>query len=141
MLDKEFIKAKIDLIGSDVERLGELRQFTLEEVAGDFYKWSALKLVMVEIIGRAIDINAHVIAEQDQKEPAPATSRETFVRLGRLGILPADFAEKIAESASFRNRIVHEYNDLEKDKVYETVEEALSQYIAYCGYMLAFLEK
>lgn len=141
MLDQELIKTKIDLIQRDLERLEELRGYTLDEIAGDFYKWSALKLTLVEIIGRAVDINSHIIAELQEKEAAPGTLRETFLRLADLNILPRDFAEKIAESARFRNKIVHEYNHLEEDKVYYSVDEALAQYAKYCGYVLEFIEQ
>ena len=38
MLDKELIKTKIELIHKDLEKLEELNGFTLDEIAGDFYK-------------------------------------------------------------------------------------------------------
>lgn len=142
MLDPDFIRAKIESIQKDLEQLTALSGFTIDEIAGDFYKWSTLKLVLVEIIGRAIDINAHIIAEEGTlKDPAPASAHETFVRLGVMGILPDNFAAAISRSAGFRNRIVHEYNDLEKNKVYETVDEALEQYTRYCGHLLEYLKE
>lgn len=142
MLDSEFIRVKIELIQKDLENLKELSGFSMDEIAGDFYKWSTLKLVLVEIIGRAIDINTHIIAEQgDMKIPAPASSRETFIRLGTMGVLPADFADKVSKSAGFRNRVVHEYNNLERYKVYETVDEALAQFTRYCGYIMDYIGK
>ncbi|OGI16802.1 MAG: hypothetical protein A3J63_02015 [Candidatus Moranbacteria bacterium RIFCSPHIGHO2_02_FULL_40_12b] len=141
MLDKELIKTKIELIQRDLERLQELKAYTIDEISGDFYKWSTLKLVLVEIIGRAIDVNSHTIAELgDLKEKAPETSAETFLRMGEMNILPKDFAQKVSESAGFRNKIVHEYNNLLEDKIYETVEEALAQYTMYCAYILKFIE-
>ena len=141
MLDKELIKTKIELIQRDVERLEELKGFTIDEIAKDFYKWSTLKLVLVEIIGRAVDINSHVIAELgDLKERNPDSLKETFLRMGKIKVLPDDFALQISESANFRNKIVHEYNHLLEEKVYETVDEALSQYTQYCGYVLKFME-
>lgn len=142
MLDKELIKTKIELIQRDMERLEELKDFTIDEIATDFYKWSTLKLVLVEIIGRAVDVNSHIIAELDNlKEKAPDTLKETFLRMGKMKILPDDFARQISWSADFRNKIVHEYNHLLEEKVYETVNEALSQYTKYCGYILKFIEK
>src|SRR3989344_9452233 len=100
MLDKELIKTKIELIQRDLERLQELKAYTIDEISGDFYKWSTLKLVLVEIIGRAIDVNSHTIAELgDLKEKAPETSAETFLRMGEMNILPKDFAQK-----NFRKR-------------------------------------
>lgn len=142
MLDEELIKTKIELIQRDLERLQELKTYTIDEIAKDFYKWSTLKLVMVEIIGRAIDINSHVIAELgDLKEKAPDTSAETFLRMGEMNIFPKDFAQKVSKSAGFRNKIVHEYNNLLENKIYETVKEALAQYTEYCAYILKFIEK
>lgn len=142
MVDKDFIKTKIELIQRDLERLAEFRDFTLDQIAGNFYKWSTLKLLLVEIIGRAIDVNAHIIAETGNlKEAAPVSSHATFTRLGAMGILPSDFAAEIANSAGFRNRVVHEYNNLLHNKVYETVAEALDQYTRYCGYILAYLDR
>lgn len=142
MLDKELIKTKIELIQRDMERLEELKGFTIDEIAKDFYKWSTLKLVLVEIIGRAVDINSHIIAELgDLKERAPDSLKETFLRVGKMKVLPDDFAQQISESANFRNKIVHEYNHLLEEKVYETVDEALSQYTRYCDYILKFLER
>ncbi len=140
MLDKELIKTKIELIQKDLVHLEELKGLSIDEIAGDFYKWSTLKLVLVEIVGRAIDINAHIIAEKgEMKHPAPKTSRETFIRLGDMDILSVDFADLLSKSAGFRNRVVHEYNDLKKDKVYETVDEVLVQYTEYCRHILTFL--
>jgi len=142
MIDPEFIQVKVELIQKDLEHLKELSGFSVDEIAADFYKWSTLKLVLVEIIGRAIDINAHIITEAgDVETPAPASSRETFVRLGTMGIIPADFADEISKSAGFRNRVVHEYNDLERNKVYKTVDEALIQFTRYCRYMMKYVAK
>lgn len=142
MLDKDFIKTKVKLIQRDLSRLEDLKGLTLQQVAKDFYKWSTLKLVLVEIIGRAVDINSHIIAEKENlREKVPSTLRETFLALGEIGILPPDFAEEISESASFRNKVIHEYNDLKKDTVYESIDEALEQYTKYCQHILNYLKQ
>ena len=140
MVDKDLIKTKIALIHRDLERLMALRDLSIDEIVADFYKWSTLKLLLVEIIGRAIDINAHIISEAgDPNVSVPASSRETFVRLGEMGVLPMAFAAEIAKSVGFRNRVVHEYNDLIADKVYHSVSDALAQYTRYCGFILTYV--
>ena len=95
----------------------------------------------MEIIGRGIDINEHLIAELQTEGGAPLTYKETFLKLGELKVLPKDLAEKIAKSAGFRNAIVHDYNNLDKQTVFKTVGEAIEQYGQYCQYVLDFLEK
>jgi uncharacterized protein YutE (UPF0331/DUF86 family) len=141
MIDEEFIKEKLNLITRDLERLKGFYQMTLAEVAEDFIKYSALKNILMEIIGRAIDINEHVIAEKAGPEmEIPKTYKETFICLGKLTVLPEGFAREISSSAGFRNAIVHEYNNLDKAFEYKTVGEALDQYARYCQYILEYLD-
>ena len=62
--------------------------------------------------------------------------------MGKIKVLPDDFALQISESAKFpRNKIVHEYNHLERKKRLKTVDEALPQYTQYCGLCFGSLWK
>ena len=141
MVDKEFIEEKINLITRDLSRLDIFSSFTISQVAEDFIKYGALKNMLMEIIGRALDINEHIISElSDPKIEAPKNYKETFLFLKNLKILPEGFADEISKSAGFRNAIVHEYNNLDKNIVYKTVGEAIYQYAKYCDYILKFLE-
>ncbi|MBU0722832.1 DUF86 domain-containing protein [Patescibacteria group bacterium] len=142
MLNTKLIKQKIDLIQTDLERLIEFKQFTFDEMAQDYIKYAALKNFLMEIIGRSIDINEHIIAKLGKEHNlSPKDYRETFLQLSELKILPAEFAKTIANSAGFRNAIVHEYNNLNKNIVYKTVGEAIEQHNDYCNYILEFLEQ
>ena len=141
MIDREFIKRKIDLIEQNLQRLTELKGLTFDEVAKDFFKYSALKLVLMEIIGRAIDINEHLIAEISEKDTrTPLSYRETFLSLVDFKILPEEFALEISKSAGFRNAIVHDYNNLDKYIVYTTIDESIVQYTQYCHYIIDYLD-
>lgn len=142
MINKLFIEEKINLIQRDLSRLKIFSDFTIAEMARDFIKYGALKSMMMEVIGRAIDINEHLIANLGKPETdAPKSYEETFLAMKDLDVLPEDFARKIAKSAGFRNAIVHEYNNLDKGIVYKSVGGALKQYNQYCGYIMDFLEK
>lgn len=142
MIDKEFIKEKINLITRDLERLRVFSDMSISEIAEDFVKFSALKNIFMEIIGRAIDMNEHLIVELFKPQTEiPKTYRDTFLLLGELGILTQEFADEISKSAGFRNAIVHEYNNLDKAFVYRTIGQAIEQYAKYCDYILDFLEK
>ena len=142
MLNAILIKKKIDLIQRDLERLLEFRDFTFDQMAKDYIKYAALKNFFMEIIGRGIDINEHIIAKIGVYEDlSPRDYRETFLILAKLNILPGAFAKKIAASAGFRNAIVHDYDDLDERVVYKTVGEAIKQYSEYCRYILKFLDK
>lgn len=142
MIDRELIVEKINLITRDLERLEEFSGMEISEVARDYLRYAALKNIFMEIIGRAIDINEHLISQCfEPGREIPKTYKDTFLLLGELKIMSPDFADEISKSAGFRNAIVHEYNNLDKGIVYKSVGEAVDQYKKYCEYILNFLDK
>lgn len=142
MIDKLFVRQKTDLISRDISRLNEYVDLTFDQVAGDFVKYAVTKNILMEVIGRGIDINNHLIAElSDKTTDTPTSYKETFLALIDLKVLPKEFGGKIAKSAGFRNAIVHMYNNLDKQSVYKTIGQAVDQYSQYCRYILNFLEK
>ncbi|MGB9706488.1 MAG: type VII toxin-antitoxin system HepT family RNase toxin [Microgenomates group bacterium] len=142
MLDEKFIRRKIDLIQEDLEKLETFRKLTFTQVAKDWLRYHALKNLFMEIIGRGIDINFHLVAELSKVgAETPKDYKDSFLALGELGVLPKKFSLQIAESAGFRNAIVHGYNKLDKYIVYKTIGEAIDQYAKYCDYILKFLSK
>jgi uncharacterized protein YutE (UPF0331/DUF86 family) len=141
MIDREFILEKINLITRDLKRLEVFSDLSIDQIAKDFIKFAALKNILMETIGRAIDINQHLISELSRPEiEAPKTYRETFLLLEDLKVLPKDFAEDISKSAGLRNVIVHEYNNLDKAIIYKKVGDAIIQYVKYCDYVIKFLK-
>ena len=140
MLDSELIQRKVNLIREDLIKLEDFKKLSLDKLAKDWLKRNALEHIFMKIIGRGIDINEHLIAELGGPgTKAPRDYRETFLGLVELKVLPQEFAQEIAKSAGFRNAIVHEYNEIDKNIVYRTVGEAIKQYTEYCQYILNFL--
>ena len=67
-----------------------------------------------------IDISHRIISmERAQK---PRDYYEAITRMGELGVLPPEFARKIAPIAGFRNILVHEYLGLDWDEVYSHLQ-------------------
>lgn len=139
MINKDFIREKINLITRDLERLKVFSEKTFDEIADDFIKFSAVKNILMEIIGRGIDINEHLISNLALPESeAPKTYKDTFLGLVNINVLPNNFAQEISKSAGFRNAIVHEYNNIANNDIYGTIGEAIKQYTEYCEYILKF---
>lgn len=142
MLDIKFIERKLELIKRDLGRLEKYEEKKFDEVAKDWVGFSVVKNLLMEIIGRGIDINFHLASELLKPEQKmPITYEESFLVLSNLGVLPEKFAEQIAKSAGFHNAVVHGYNKLDKYIVYKTIKEAIKEYTKYCGYILRFIEK
>jgi len=144
MLKKDFVEKKIDLIQQELVNLSELKNFTMQEIAGDFYKYNTLERLLEKIIMRAVDINQYLLREiGDGKNDSPVTYRETFLRLVDIDILPKKFAEQIAQSVGLRNILAHDYDDetISYEKIYNSIDDCLKDYHRYCEYILKAIEE
>lgn len=68
-----------------------------------------------------IDIANRIISLENLEKPRDY--HEAILRLGQGGIVPVDFARKLAPLAGFRNILVHDYLDLNWDEVYANLEK------------------
>jgi len=84
--------------------------------------------------------SVHLLFNDGDSAP-PKDYHESFVRLGTLGVMTADLAKEMAMAAGLRNRIVHEYNDIDPERVYEALPVAVRQIPLYLDHIHRFVEK
>lgn len=142
MIDKNFVKRKTVLIQRDLGRLKELGEKSFDEIAKDWKTYGLVKNLLMEVIGRAIDINQHLIRQlSDSSDGVPLDYTETFLKLVDLDVLPESFGREISKSAGFRNAVVHGYNDVDEYIIYNSIGDAVNQYADYCDYILKFIKQ
>ncbi len=142
MIDEGIVREKISLITRDLERLKVFSNSSFAKEGEDYIKYAALKNMLMEIIGRAVDVNYHIVSEHIAPEKeAPKNYKDVFLMLYDVGVLPEEFAKEIAQTAGLRSAIVHEYNSVEESEVYELMGSFIDQYARYCKYVLRFLDK
>ncbi len=129
MIDRELIIRKLALILKDLSELRELAAASVEEYLSDSKLQAATERYLERMIGRMIDVNYHLVTESGH--PPPRDYFESFISLGGLGVLPHDFAKDIASAAGLRNRIAHEYDDLDPKKVHDALQLAMRQIPIY----------
>ena len=129
-VEVEVVRRKLATIVGDLKALGPIGVMGKENYIEDFYKRKATERLLQELIEAAIDINVHLIVEAGHT--APDDYYESFVKMGELGIISSDLADKLAPSAGLRNRLVHEYDMLDHAvilKAVATAEEMFSKYV------------
>ncbi len=87
----------------------------------------------------AIDIGEIIISEEGFERPEDY--RSVFLILGRHGILPGDFAEKLSAAAGFRNFLVHIYEDIDLDIIKKFLVENLDDFDSFASYVAEYVEK
>lgn len=134
MMDPELIVRKTSLIEKDLVTL----KTVLEKLSGktvlDVGEQAQVERLLERMIGRMIDINFHLITEKGR--PAPKDYHESFMELGRMGILDGSFSKKISYAAGLRNRIAHEYDDIDAGKLLEAARSALKDIPEYLKQIL-----
>jgi uncharacterized protein YutE (UPF0331/DUF86 family) len=111
MIDRELVTRKVTLILGDLDELRVVASRPRDQYLASIRDELVAERLLERIIGRMIDINYHLLTETGQ--PPPRDYYESFVQLGTTRVLPIDFARRVAACAGLRNRIVHEYDEVD----------------------------
>lgn len=96
------------------------------EYIKNHYEIERLLQLIVEV---ACDINAHLITRTRHKPPSDYY--ESFIQLGKIGIVPIKLAKVLAPSSALRNALVHAYEDIDEQKVKESIQLVLKYFPKY----------
>ena len=138
-IEVEIIRRKLTIIAENLMALKPIETITKEEYIKDVYKRKATERLLQELIEAAIDINSHMIVQSSKT--APDDYYESFIKVGELGIISSNLAEKLAPSAGLRNRLVHEYDLLDHSLVLEAVKMAGKLYPKYIKEIETFISR
>jgi len=135
----EVIRRKLSVIVNNLKALEPFDKINADDYAADLYRRKAVERLLQELIEAAIDINTHIIVEAGG--PVPDNYFDTFLRMGELGALSMVLARAIAPSAGLRNRLVHQYDELDDRIILKAVELAQDQYARYVKEIGTYLER
>lgn len=129
--DAALVRRKLARIVRNLEDLAAVEGVSLAEYRGDRFRKKGVERLLQEAIDAAVDANLHLLRVAGAS--TPPDYYESFVAMGRAGLIPGELAERLAPAAGLRNRLVHEYDELDDGKVLEAVATArrdLGEYVA-----------
>jgi len=129
MVDTEMVIRKLALITRDLNELTKIARKSLGEYLASPTDEVLAERYLERIIGRMIDTNYHLITESGL--PPPTDYYDSFTQLSKLKILTPAFASRIATCAGLRNRIVHEYDEIDPERVHEALQSAVKDIPEY----------
>lgn len=130
-LDRELLSRKLLLIISDIDALRDIAPSGVEAYLSSATNQAVVERHLQRAVGRMIDVNYHLITAAGQ--PPPPDYHASFLKLAELTVVDAGFARRLARAAGLRNRLVHDYDDLDPARVFEALQAALTdvpQYVA-----------
>ncbi|MBI3658218.1 MAG: DUF86 domain-containing protein [Acidobacteria bacterium] len=138
MIDPILVIRKINLIAKDLKAITPFGEMILKTYLADPVNEVIVERYLERIIGRMIDINYHLVTELGH--PPPKDYFESFTELGKLQVLPMDFSRTLAQAAGLRNRIVHEYDEVDEQKIHEALQDVLQEIPRFIGYIQQFVQ-
>jgi uncharacterized protein YutE (UPF0331/DUF86 family) len=123
VVDRELVTRKMALILDDLRAVTPLGQKRADDYLASPTDEVLAERYLERMIGRMIDVNYHLITEAGHAPPRDY--HDSFTHLAKLGVLPAAFATQIAACAGLRNRLVHEYDDIDPRRVHEGLQAAI----------------
>ena len=128
-VDRELVTRKLLLITQDLDAVAPFATKPLSTFLQNRLDQAVVERMLERMIGRMIDVNYHLITEAGQ--PPPPDYHASFVKLGELGIVNPEFARRIARCAGLRNRLVHEYEEIDPRQVFESLQTARDDIVTY----------
>ncbi|HLB37644.1 MAG TPA: DUF86 domain-containing protein [Gemmatimonadales bacterium] len=124
-LDKVLVRRKCALILDDLKDVERLSRVTRAAFLVGRDNQLIAERLLERIISRMIDINYHIVTQRDGVPPRDFY--QSFTKLAELGVLSPPLANALAPAAGLRNRLAHEYNEIDQAKIYEALGDVLSQ--------------
>jgi len=124
---KERIKDKIEQIGEFKEELyGMIPQnITLEEYKKDLKTKAICERYFEKIIEGVVDLAFLIIREKGLKIPEDEES--SFIIISENKIISEILAARFREAKGMRNVIVHQYGEIDDEKVFHAIFEELEK--------------
>ena len=135
-IDKELVEG---LIGDIRRGLAELRaqQVTEEALQDTFFLWGVEHGLQITLEA-CLDIARHIgAAEAWGVKPR---ARDYMLVLGEKRVIDKVLTGKLAEAMSVRNRLVHEYGQISKEKLAEFVNKDLGDIDEYIKQIAGYLD-
>ena len=138
-IDAELVTRKLLLIAADLEPLRTIHGKGRDAFLASLLDQAVVERLLERTITRMIDVNYHLVTANGQ--PPPSDYHASFVQLRDLQILDHVFAVRIARAAGLRNRLVHDYQDIDPGKVYDALDAALGDVPIYLSSVNALLKR
>lgn len=136
-LDAALTRRKLATITSNLDLLAAVEGLPLADYRADPFRRKGTERLLQEIVESAVDVNLHLLRAVGV--PAPPDYYQSFVDIGRHGIVPTTLAEGLAPAAGLRNRLVHEYDAVNDAIVLEAVRQARRDFAAYVAAIERYL--
>jgi len=125
-LNHDRIRNKLQDIAKALDRLRRFGDMDKHAFMADEDSQDIARSRLLTAIEAALNICYHITSKDLQK--IPEDYAECFHLLGDAGRIDPQLAERLAEMARFRNRLVHLYAEIDYGQVYDIIQNLHSMF-------------
>ncbi|MFQ5456731.1 MAG: DUF86 domain-containing protein [Nitrospirota bacterium] len=125
----EIIREKLLFLTQYLGELSELKEITYKEyIAKNITKRGTERLLQL-LVEVASDVNGAILTIEGKR--VPESYYDSFIKVGKSGIIPIGLAKQLASTAGLRNRIVYEYGEYKDSIVFQNIKKMSKLYTQY----------
>jgi uncharacterized protein YutE (UPF0331/DUF86 family) len=130
LIDNSIILRKIERIDAYLKRIRQKRDPGLEAFRKDIDLQNIVLFNLIQSIQASLDIGAHIIS--DSEWGVPGSQENIFEILAEHKIIPKQLSRVMINLVGFRNRIVHEYEEIDLRIVYDVWQKNSRDVDKFC---------
>lgn len=135
-VDKNLIKEKLQKIDEFIKRI-EAMDFSEDQFLENVDYQDLITFRLQQAVEISIEIATHIISSSNFNKPE--TARSSFKVLEKNKIISKDLSEKLMLAASFRNIVVHKYEDIDFTQVFRDYKEDLKSLKTFVSEIVKYL--
>jgi uncharacterized protein YutE (UPF0331/DUF86 family) len=135
--DRNIVEERISLVQRYLRDLREFSDIAREDFRNNPERQYAVLHALQLAIEASIDIATHICSSDSLGTPTSYV--EAFDLLENAGIVGSPLADKLRSMARFRNRIVHLYQQVDTDTVYDILQNHLEDFKTYLAAIECYL--
>jgi len=138
MSNFEVIVEKLIKLREYIEQLKKIKPDSYEQYISEITVKYAIERIIQLIVDIALDIN-NILLAYNNRPPAP-DHYNSFIDVSECGVFDSVFAVSIAPSTGLRNRLVHEYEKINDEIVFNSINKIISMYQKYLSLVFEYIE-
>lgn len=136
MVDKDTILEKLTALKKHIKKLREIGKISESVFLGDEDIQQLAAFNLQTAIQNCVDIGSHIYAEFDNG--TPGTYNEVFYGLADRKIISKPMLEKLVRMVGLRNRIAHDYGDVDQKKIRAIVKNDVGDFELFIKQIIKF---
>lgn len=122
-INRDLVEARLEEVGEAIRLLRELTSADFEDLT--VHQRLSMRYLVIQLVEAAAAVCLHVLHSMSERASGYP---DCFLKMGRLGLIPSDLAERLASAARMGNLLVHRCSAVDDERVYLSVREGLGDF-------------